>query len=92
VTLTQDLGRILAALHQVKIEGTADFIGAIQVAQVRLIERSERTKELGEPKNTRNTTPKRMGRLDKTIVFNVLIIVKTLACDFFVTLWRELER
>jgi len=47
---------------------------------------------MGESKNTLNTTPKRMGRLDKTIVFNVLIIVKTLVCDFFVTLGQEVER
>lgn len=39
MTLTQDLGRILAALHQVKIKGTSDFVGAIQVAQVRLVKK-----------------------------------------------------
>jgi hypothetical protein len=35
------------------------------------------------------TTRKRMGRLSKTIVFNVLIIVMILFCDLIVTLWRE---
>jgi hypothetical protein len=33
---------------------------------------------MGSSKNTLNTTPKKMGRLDKMIVFNVLIIVMIL--------------
>jgi hypothetical protein len=47
---------------------------------------------LGESKNTLNTTLKKMGRLDKIIVFSVLIIVVILVCDFLVTLWQELGR
>jgi cell division protein FtsL len=35
---------------------------------------------MGSSKNTLNTTPKKMGRLDKMIVFNVLIIVMILIC------------
>jgi hypothetical protein len=33
-----------------------------------------------------------MGRLDKTIAFNVLIMVKIVICDFVVMLFQELRR
>jgi hypothetical protein len=47
---------------------------------------------MGQSKNTLNTTLKKMGRLDKIIVFSVLIIVMILVCHFLVTLWQELRR
>jgi hypothetical protein len=34
VTLTSDLGKILSALHSVKIAGAGDFMTGIQIAQV----------------------------------------------------------
>ena len=34
ITLTSDLGKILASLHGIKIGGTFDFLGSLQVAQV----------------------------------------------------------
>jgi hypothetical protein len=45
---------------------------------------------MGESKNTFNTTFKKMGRLDKMIVFNMLIIVVMLVCVFRDALWQEL--
>jgi hypothetical protein len=47
---------------------------------------------MGSSKNTFNTTLKRMGRLDKMVVFNILITVITSVCDSVVTLWRESAR
>jgi hypothetical protein len=38
------------------------------------------------PKNILNTTLKKMGSLDKTIVFNVLIMVVIMVCDSVVLL------
>jgi hypothetical protein len=47
---------------------------------------------MGNSKNTLNTTLKKMGLLDKNIVFSVLIILMILVCDLLVTLVRELGR
>ena len=33
-TLTRDKGKVLACLHQMKPQGTCDFVSGIQVAQV----------------------------------------------------------
>jgi hypothetical protein len=43
-------------------------------------------------KNALNTTPKKMGHLNITILFNVLIIVMILVYDFPVVSRRELGR
>jgi hypothetical protein len=48
--------------------------------------------DMGSPKNTLNTTLKKMGRLDKMIVVNLLIIVTVLIFDFLVTMLRKLRR
>jgi hypothetical protein len=45
---------------------------------------------MGPSNNTFNTTPKNMSRLDKKIVFNVLIIAAILVCVSLVTLRQEL--
>lgn len=34
VTLTQDLGKIMAAMQSVKLSGDSDFVSALQIAQV----------------------------------------------------------
>jgi hypothetical protein len=47
---------------------------------------------VGLSKNILNTTLKKMGRLDKKIVFNVLITVATMICDSVVVLLQELRR
>jgi hypothetical protein len=36
VTSTKELGKILAAMHSVKISGSPNFVSAIQIAQVPL--------------------------------------------------------
>jgi cell division protein FtsL len=47
---------------------------------------------MGSSKNVFKTTLKEMGRPDKMIVFNVLIIVMVLVCAILVLSLRELER
>jgi len=47
-------------------------------------------KQMGNSKNTLNTTLKKMSRLDRKIVFDVLIILMILVCDFLATMLREL--
>jgi len=42
VTPTQDLGKILTALHNVKITGSTNFVGTIQVAQLALKHRQNK--------------------------------------------------
>ncbi|KAF7724145.1 hypothetical protein EC973_001270 [Apophysomyces ossiformis] len=42
VTLTSDVGKILSALHGVKIEGKSDFLTAVQIAQLALKHRQNR--------------------------------------------------
>lgn len=42
VTLTQDIGKILTALHNVKIGGVCDFLAGIQVAQLALKHRQNK--------------------------------------------------
>eukprot|EP01112_Ceratiomyxa_fruticulosa_P006877 TRINITY_DN1780_c0_g1_i1.p1 TRINITY_DN1780_c0_g1~~TRINITY_DN1780_c0_g1_i1.p1 ORF type:complete len:368 (-),score=105.69 TRINITY_DN1780_c0_g1_i1:61-1164(-) len=42
VTLTQDLGKILSALHGVHLEGSNNFINALQVAQLALKHRQNK--------------------------------------------------
>jgi 26S proteasome regulatory subunit N10 len=34
VTMTKDLGKILTAMHSIKISGSPNFMSAIQIAQV----------------------------------------------------------
>ena len=41
-TLSQDLGRILTSMHKVKIQGSMNFITAIQVAQLALKHRQNK--------------------------------------------------
>jgi len=43
-------------------------------------------------KSILNTTPKKMGRLDKMIILSLLMSVMLLVCDSLVTLWRDLRR
>jgi hypothetical protein len=43
-------------------------------------------------KNTLTTTLKKLGRLDKMIVFSVLIMLMIMTCDFVVMLFQELRR
>jgi len=45
VPLTQDLGKLVAALHKVKISGEANFVGAIRVAQLALRHRQKTGKK-----------------------------------------------
>jgi hypothetical protein len=47
---------------------------------------------IGSSKNTLNTIPKKVGRLDKMIVSIVLIIVMILVCASRIRSWRELPR
>jgi ABC-type uncharacterized transport system permease subunit len=47
---------------------------------------------MGNSKNTLKYNSEENGRLDKAIVFNVLIMVMILACVSLVTLWQELKR
>jgi 26S proteasome regulatory subunit N10 len=42
VTPTQDVGKILSALHNTKISGSADIVTAIQVAQLALKHRQNK--------------------------------------------------
>jgi len=44
-TLTGDAGRILAAVHKVQIEGNANFMAAVQVAQLALKHRNNKRQE-----------------------------------------------
>jgi hypothetical protein len=46
--------------------------------------------KVGSSINILNTTVKKMGCIDITNVFNVLIIVMILVCDFLAALWQEL--
>ena len=34
VTMTKDLGKILTAMHSIKISGSPNFMSALQIAQV----------------------------------------------------------
>jgi len=45
VPLTQDLGKLIAALHKVKISGEANFVSAIRVAQLALRHRQKTGKK-----------------------------------------------
>jgi hypothetical protein len=48
---------------------------------VKSAESMERVKkQMGESKNTLNTTPKNMDRLDTMIIFSVLIVVMIFVC------------
>ncbi|CAM0138932.1 unnamed protein product [Umbelopsis sp. WA50703] len=42
VTLTSDLGKILSALHSVKVSGSGDFMTGVQIAQLALKHRQNR--------------------------------------------------
>jgi len=67
VTLTQDLAKMLAALHKVKIAGDADFLSAIQVAQLALRHRQNKRQEqrivmfVGSPVRASDKDLKRIG-------------------------------
>jgi len=43
VTLTSDLGKILSALHEIKISGNSDFVTGVQIAQLALKHRQNKT-------------------------------------------------
>jgi len=45
VPLTQDLGKLIAALHKVKISGEANFVGSLRVAQLALRHRQKTGKK-----------------------------------------------
>jgi 26S proteasome regulatory subunit N10 len=42
VTLTSDLGKILSALHEIKISGNSDFVTGVQIAQLALKHRQNK--------------------------------------------------
>jgi 26S proteasome regulatory subunit N10 len=45
VTLTQDLGKIMAAIQSVKVGGDSDFVAALQIAQLALKHRQNKRQE-----------------------------------------------
>jgi hypothetical protein len=36
ITMTKDFGKVLAAVHNIKISGSPNFMSAIQIAQVEI--------------------------------------------------------
>jgi len=45
VALTQDMGKMVAALHKIKLGGQSDILAAIQVAQLALRNRQNKRQE-----------------------------------------------
>jgi hypothetical protein len=37
ITMTKDFGKVLAAVHNIKISGSPNFMSAIQIAQVEIL-------------------------------------------------------
>jgi 26S proteasome regulatory subunit N10 len=67
VSLTQDLAKMLGALHKVKISGESDIVTAIQVARLALRHRQNKRQEqriilfVGSPVNATERELKRLG-------------------------------
>jgi len=76
-TLTGDAGRILAAVHKVQIEGNANFMAAVQVAQLALKHRNNKRQEqriiifVGSPIKE---TAKELERLGKRLKKNKVAV------------------